>query len=246
MIFYPKDGWILEKIGRELSGIEIQANYYINWCYWKILDRKLTKSKFDAVMFTHFDEYSSLYLDVLDKADLIICMSGHGKLKLMSRGIPENKIRICPYWGVSISVKKKIVIGTSGKIYKSNRKNFKELDRLKKDLDSDIFEFKHADITNDDFFDSIDYFLQVSTAEGGSMDILNAIYARVPVISRNIGFIYDFKTSLDFIYEEYRQLLGYFKSIEEGIKEKDRLADTFSWDNFRNWHEELFKGYKWR
>jgi hypothetical protein len=237
MIFYPKDGWILEKIGRELSGIKIQANYYINWCYWKILDRKLTKSKFDAVLFTHFDEYSNLYLDVLDKADLIICMSGHGKLELIGRGIPASKIKVCPYWGVSISKKKKVVIGTSGK--NQDRKNRKELERLKKDLNSSIFDFRQSENTDNKFFTHIDYYLQTSIAEGGSMDILNAIYSRVPVVSRDIGFIYNFKTSLDFIYTNYGQLLGYFKSIEESIKEKDRFADTFRWDNFRNWHIEL-------
>ena len=49
------------------------------------------------------------------------------------------------------------------------------------------------------------------------MDILNAIYSRTPVVSRNIGFIYSLRTDEDFIYEDYEELLLYFKNIEENV-----------------------------
>jgi hypothetical protein len=253
-IIYPKDNWILQKIGLELLKIEdgslkvkgsqeldsnCDINYYINWCYWKILYPELPNSKFDMVMFTHIDEKSPEYMQVLDKANLIICMSQHGKSTLSNLGIPNNRITFCPYWGVSVSTKKKIVIGTSGK--DRIRKNREEIEQLKQDLDSNIFDFAHVANTDDTFFNGIDYYLQTSTAEGGSMDILNAIYARLPVISRSIGFIATYQTETDFIYNNYEELLGYFRLIEADIKYKDRLSQYFTWDNYRKWHIDLFK-----
>lgn len=247
-IIYPNDGWILNKIGREIVKVggvldnkRSDITYWVNWCYWKILHPNLQKSKFDMVLFTHFDNNSKIYLDVLDKADLIICMSDHGSQELIKHNIPPNRIKVCPYLGVSINIKKKVVIGNSGRNYNTDRKNWKEVERLKKDLDNNIFEFRHCDTTDDKFFENIDYFLQVSTAEGGSMDILNAIYSRTPVISRDIGFIHTFKTDSDFIYNNYEGLLMYFKNIEENVKQKDNLSANFTWDNFRNWHAALFK-----
>lgn len=255
-IISPPDNWILQKIGLELlkikskeieiigsreRNLDCDINYYINWCYWRILNPNLDKSDFDVVLFTHLDKINTRFLDVLDKADLIVCMSMHGKQELIKQKIEAEKIRICPYFGVSINVKKKIIIGTSGRDYKSERKNRIELENLKRDLDSNIFEFKHSDRTNNDFFSSIDYYLQTSTAEGGSMDILNAIYSRTPVISRNIGFIYSMASPNDFIYKNYEELLSYLQNIEKGFKEKDLHIKNHTWDNFRNWHITLFK-----
>lgn len=239
-IISPKDNWILQKIGSKLQDISCQKEitYYINWIYWKLVNN-LKKSNFDAVLFTHFEGKD---IEILRKADLIICMSLHGKKVLLEQGIENNKIEICPYFGISVIKKKKIAIGTSGRNYNSGRKNRQELDRLKKDLDSSIFEFKHSDITDDKFFTDIDYFLQTSTAEGGSMDILNAIYNRTPVVSRNIGFIYTFQTDSDFIYNDYGELLLYFKTMEKNIKQKDEAVKNCTWDNFRKWHIDLFNG----
>jgi len=236
-IISPKDNWILQKIGSKLQNINCQKEitYYINWIYWKLINN-LKKSNFDIVLFTHFEGRD---LEILHKADLIICMSQHGKEVLLKNGIENSKIEVCPYFGVSVTEKKKIVIGTSGRDY--SRKNRQELENLKNDLDSDIFEFRHSDITDNKFFSDIDYFLQTSTAEGGSMDILNAIYSRTPVISRDIGFIYNNYTPSDFIYENYEELLFYFKGIEQDIKNKDEIVKNCTWDNFRNWHIELFK-----
>ena len=255
-IISPKDNWILQKMGLELvkasdigidfvngqtQDMEADINYYINWCYWKILYPELPKSKLDIVFFTHFDDNSKTYLDVLNKADLIICMSLHGEQTLIEYGIPKNKLKVCPFFGVSATRKKKIVIGTSGRNYNTERKNKQEIEQLKKDLDSSMFEFRHSNITDDSFFENIDYFLQASTAEGGSMDMLNAIYTRTPVISRDIGFIYNNSTPSDFIYENYEELLFYLKGIEQDFKNKDEFTKNCTWDNSRDWHLKLFK-----
>lgn len=253
-IVYPKDNWILQKMGLELleaksDDIEIiggqevnnnaDINYYINWCYWKILYPDLPKTKIDVVFFTHFDNKE--YLPVLDKSDLIVCMSAHGRQELLKLGVTDNKINVCPYFGTSITTKKKIIIGTSGRIYKGGRKNKDELFRLQKDLNSNVFEFIHSNITNDKFFEEINYYLQTSIAEGGSMDILNAIYSRTPIISRNIGFFFGNSTPSDFIYESYDELLFYLKGFEQDFHNKDIITKEQTWDNFRKWHIDLFK-----
>jgi len=249
-IIYPKDNWILQKIGLELTKIEdknIQIvtgpgdiNYYIDWVYWQEVNN-LTKGKFDIVSFAHCSKPKEHKLPILDKADLVICMSVHGKQWLTEKGIESKKIEICPYFGISVSTKKKILIGTSGRNYADDRKNWQEIEQLKKDLDSSIFEFKHCNTTNDEFFRDIDYYLQASKQEGGCMDILNAIYSRTPVVSRDIGFIRSLKTAGDFIYEDYEELLLYFKNIEENIKAKDNCIENWTWNNFREWHISLFR-----
>ena len=243
-IIYPDDNWILNKIGKELvlaGGLDNKRSkftYWVNWCYWKIKHPDLPKSKFDIIFFTHFDEHSNKYIDVFDKADMIVCMSLHGNAELLKHGIGGN-IKICPYFGVSTSVKNKITIGTSGRQH--NRKNWQEIEKLKAELNPDVFKFVHKATTDDAFFMEIDYFLQASTIEGGSMDVLNAIYARVPVVSRDVGFICSYKTDTDFIYSDYNQLLDYFKIKQDAILKKDNYSKDFTWDNFKCWHQELFK-----
>ncbi len=248
-IMYPKDNWILKWLGKQLIQIggvldnqRADITYWLNWGYWE--HSGLIKSLFDIVWFTHFENNKRLY--ILNKADLIVCQSKHGFIQLVEQGISEDKIAICPFAGASTNIKKKIIIGTSGRNYKhTDRKNRKERDRLKKDLDSSVFEFIHKDVTDDTYWKTIDYYLQTSTAEGGAMDILNAIYARVSVVSRDIGYIHSFKTDNDFIYKDYNELLSYFKTVENSIKQKDKVSVNFTWDKYGEWHGELFKECKW-
>lgn len=249
-IIYPKDSWILQKIGLELlkindkniqlSNNQADINYYMDWTYWQSVNN-LAKGKFDIVLFTHCSKKNEYRLSILDKADIVVCMSLHGRQWLVEKGINDEKIEVCPYFGVSIGKKKKIVIGTSGRNYPDDRKNWQEVEQLKKDLDNSIFEFKHSNTTDNKFFENIDYYLQASKQEGGSMDILNAIYSRTPVVSRNIGFIYTMQTNGDFIYDDYEELFLYFETIEENIKQKDEAIKNCTWDNFRKWHIDLFR-----
>jgi hypothetical protein len=240
-VIYPNDSWILETIGKEIvkagaiNNHVRDINMWVNWKYWSAY--KLKKSLYDIVLFTHLENGDTT--DILDLADMIVCMSEHGRGELESAGISSDKIKVCPSMGVSTTHKKKIVIGTSGRSYDGGRKNWEERNRLQTDL-SDIFEFEHANLTDDAFFKRIDYYLQTSTAEGGSMDVLNAIFTRTPVVSRDIGFISQYKTPADFIYDNYDQLLGYFKSIEEAVKKKDEYSKCFSWDLFHKWINEIF------
>jgi len=233
-------------------------NYYFNW---QRFTPETKKSKFDIVWFSHLCGYHEV--NILNRADMIVAKSQHGKLTLKNLGIPIHKVRIFDGIGASVKYFKKINLGFAGRLLYSNRKGESELLKLASQLDMRIFKFylfgkdeslkkfsnelsKVCDcelIPEDSnrFFNIIDYYLQTSYVEGGSMDIINAIGSGTPIVSRDIGFFYDFKTSEDFVYEDFEELLIYFKTIEEAKLMKLTKSKINTWDNFRDWHIKLFK-----
>lgn len=268
-IVSPKDNWILQKIASELIGVEngkvkfLQSqkisldsdyNYYINWKWWKYLYPKLSKSKCDVVWFTHFDEGDTT--EILEAADIIVAKSLHGCKCLENRGIDGSKIRILSAVGPAKGLDfKKVRLGISGRPYKTGRKGEDILIQLSRDLDSQVFEFVFASdkwtkfdyglsyqvIKGNKFFTEIDYLLSASKAEGGPMDVINAIKCGIPIISTNVGFIYTLKTYEDFTYTSYEQLLDYLLRLQQSKLDKIKISKQYTWDNFRKWHINLFE-----
>jgi len=265
--------WILGIISKRLlevsnNNIEItrsaepdynaDINYYFNW---QRFAPEVKKSRFDIIWFSHLCGYQEI--EALNRADLIIAKSQHGKLTLKRLGIPISKVRIFDGIGASVKYFKKIKLGFAGRLLYNNRKGESELFELAKNLDTDIFKFylfgKDESLRSfykqlsevcdceiiledsDKFFKTIDYYLQTSYVEGGSMDIINAINSGTPIVSRDIGFFYDFKTAEDFVYNDFEDLLLYFKTKEESKLEKLARSKINTWDNFRDWHVRLFK-----
>jgi len=241
-------------------------NYYINWTNDNPRLDKIKKSKCDIILFTHFEsEHFHEENAVIKWADYFTCMSQHGKEELIKRGINSNKIGIIEGIGVSVKRQRKIVIGWSGRpYYHLKRKCVDILVKLARDLDEKIFKFViknknnesnkliqqmrdfNADlevvhITDDTFFDKLDYYLSSSNAEGGPMDLLNAMYAGVPVIARDIGFFHTLRTSEDFLFYNYEDLLRFLKEKEKIRKDKYKLLEPYTWTNFRSWHIDFFK-----
>jgi hypothetical protein len=269
-IISPKDNWILQKIASELMEVVNQdivfsqsrlikpkaINYYINWKYWKYLYPGLDKSKCDVVWFTHFDEGDTT--KILQAADYIVAKSQHGRKCLLGKGIDKSRIKVLAGIGPSPDMeRRKVKLGISGRPYpQTGRKGEDELIQLSKDLDSSIFQFVFSNnrwqpvmdrmagdciVRGGDFWQYIDYWLSTSTAEGGPMDVINAFYASIPVISRNIGFFYSMKCCEDFAYSDYGELLLYLKNKEHNKKDKITECRPHTWDNFRAWHIKLFK-----
>lgn len=237
------DQWVLQKIGKILTDSDINSDeditYYINWVYWKHYN-DCQKSNIDIVFFTHFDNDDT---SILNSADYIFCMSEHGKLELLKRAIAESKIRVIDGLGLSVD-SRKIRLGIAGRPYKTGRKGERILSKLYQELDKDIFEFVFERNWNlgfgkisNDFFNDIDYLLVTSIIEGGSMDMLNAKALNIPIISRDIGFIYTLKDTDDFIFEDDSKLLGILKYLEVKVKLRKRLLEKYTWDNFVNWHK---------
>ena len=273
----PKDNWILEKIASKLmeitdiqlsqsQGIDYEAdlNYFINWCYWKILYPKLDKPEKTLIFFTHLDSHSEKYMDVLDRADHIAVMSLHGKEVLLNIGIDYDKIHVIEGFGTIPNLPyRKIKIGIAGKPQKDGRKGEDILIKLAKDLDSDIFEFVFAndswieiahkiDKVNDcaihwdyetsgEFFKDIDYYFSPSHSEGGPMDMLNAAECGIPIISKDIGFFHELRTAEDITFKDYDDLLWQFQEMEKCRIDKINKMKRHSWDNFKDWHVKLFK-----
>jgi len=232
-------------------------NYYMNW---QGLVRA-PKSAHDMIWFSHLcgpDEITALR-----KADTIVAKSEHGKKTLKSLGFNTRNVKIFEGIGAATDDFKKIAIGFAGRLCYKNRKNEKELLKLAKALDRRVFRFllfgndetleaflkelsqvADAKLYKRDihsYFAQIDYYLQASWVEGGSMDIINAVNTGTPIVSRNIGFFHDFKTKEDYCYKEYRQLKSFFKKIEKPKVQKLDRAQVNTWDNFRKWHINLFK-----
>lgn len=242
-------------------------NYYINWKYWKLIHPKLRKSNFDIVYFTHFEKNDSL--EILNAADLIIAQSYHGLKCLIEKNIPLEKAKALTGMGPLPNLKfNKIRLGISGRPYEyTNRKRQDLLVRLSQDLNNSIFQFvfannhwkqtikemrqHHADciVVSNKFWKTIDYWLSVSEIEGGPMDVINAFYAGIPVISRSIGYFDDLKTEEDLVFNEYADLLFHLNQIEKIKSYKLFKISDYTWDVFRNWHIRLFReidkyGYK--
>lgn len=239
-------------------------NYYVNWKHWKSLDPLLTKSRFDLAWFTHLEAADTV--EILDAADLVVSQSNHGKAALLARGIREDKIEVAPGVGPQPHVRfKKTRLGVSGRPYEqTNRKRQDLLVKLSADLDSRIFQFvfssadwravakamqrNSADcvIEKSRFWETIDYWLSASEAEGGPMDAVNAFQAGIPVISRPIGYFRELKTEEDFFYRDDGDLVRRLKQIESVKHDKLAKATDNTWENFRNWHTRLFEAIRVR
>lgn len=241
-------------------------NYYINWTNDRPRLDKIKKSKCDIILFTHFEPEHFHEEDVVIKwADYYTCMSRHGKAELIKHGVNSNKIGVIDGIGVSIDYRKKIVLGWSSRPYFNlKRKCTDILINLAKDLDNSVFKFviknkdnesdslikqmrsynadiEIAHVTDNNFFSKLDYYISPSNAEGGPMDLLNAMYAGIPVVARDIGFFNSLRTDEDILFDEYEDLLKILKAKEKIKKDKFKSMERYTWDNFRSWHIDFFK-----
>lgn len=232
-------------------------NYYINWQGFV----SNAKSNFDMIWFSHLCGPDEII--ALRKSDLIVAKSTHGLKTLAELGFHPGNIRIFEGIGAATNEFKKINIGFAGRLCYKYRKGEDELWKLAEHLDKRIFKFyllgkdttlknfstelsriADVELIKDDvtrFFNTIDYYLQSSYVEGGSMDIVNAVNTGTPIISRSIGFFHDFNTAEDFVYETYQELKEFFKRLEAPKLAKLKRAENNTWDKFRSWHIKLFK-----
>ncbi len=241
------------------TNFSADINYYINWKHWKTIDPGLKKSNFDIVYFTHFEEDDTL--EILNAADLIISQSRHGLKCLLDRKIPQRKTVFIPGMGPKADVKfKKIKLGISGRPYGyTNRKRHDLLVELAGHLDNHLFQFVFSDdhwhkiikemrqagadcvVSKSAFWEIIDYWLSPSESEGGPMDVINAFYAGIPVISRSIGYFDEMKTEDDIVFNDASDLLGRLKEMQNRKLNKLSKTASYTWDNYREWHLRLFR-----
>lgn len=214
MIVYPKDGWILERSGRELDGLEVPGTYFINYA---LFDE--TKQKPWGAFFTHREEANGkLFDDVAGKVEYAVCLNANVKDYLERKGV--KKVVIIRH-GCDERVKKKPVFGWCGRKYKSGRKGEELLDGL---------EVEYGNYENaPEFYRKIDYLLVTSRIEGGPVPVIDAIAAGVPVIARKgLGWVDSFpiipyQTDTEFMDIIYK------------------LTHPPTWDDWREGHQKLFK-----
>ena len=141
IVDYAGHGWILQKIANEVMelsyhrnlkmsrdnvpNLDADINYYINWV---LFTKDRPKSNYDMIFFTHFENIPE-EVPILNRADMIVAMSEHGKKLVKEKGV-KTEVHALKAFGTNVSIKKKIRIGFSGRFYDSGRKGEKDLKRV--------------------------------------------------------------------------------------------------------------------
>lgn len=221
-IVYPQDGWILERSGKELDGLQLDGTYIINYAYASQYDGEITRP-FGA-FFTHREpKTQKLFDEIAKRVDYAVCLNVAIAEYLLEVGVP--RVDIIRH-GYDPRVLKPIRFGWSGRKYDGVRKGWDLIERIQQAgytivLSGDF----DAQPT---FYKAIDYLLITSRIEGGPVPMIDAIAAGVPVIARQgVGWCDSFPAIR---YETDDQCLDILW----------KLTHPPSWQEWREQHQSLF------
>ena len=263
-IMYPHDGWILERLARELlaripesRGIEFETpgiwepdgilntgeqkiNYFINHGAMK-----QKTSKTDIALFTH-PEPDGKFFEIAKMADMAICLCDKYRDELRAVGVDAETI--IP--GVAQDFRSVLRLGFAGRANSSLYAHRKGMDILAKVKELNFVEVRETGgklpaSELQAFYDSVDYVLITSRYEGGPMCLLEALAAGKRVICPwDIGLADQF-ADLNFPYDN-----GNLESLYEVLKElhsaRLKIAETvkpYTWDAYAAQHKEIFDRY---
>lgn len=264
-IVTEKEGWIMHRKGAEIQkhfGEEyVQINqdwpdadihYYINYGYFN----KKPARGITIANFTHFDPESlaDKFVEVAFKVDFCTSVSEATTDKLLSIGIPRDKIRTIRV-GADASFAPKLTLGVSGRPYKGGRKGEDLLERMISDRDIQAScrivarnpEWGLPIIGVDDaadFYRAIDFLLITSRIEGGPVPFMEALACGTLSIAPGIGVVPEFP--------HIRYDVGSFESLKSVVLETStnflqtrmQLASTICDQDWSGWsvkHEKLFR-----
>jgi len=258
-IIYPKDHWILQKMGEELlyripntRGIPhtsselssdnsplndpaVQLNYYINYPLFRGKTHRL-----DVALFTH-PEPNGLFYKLAQEVDLAICISEKYRKELTDQG--SNAVTIIP--GIGENFNPKLIVGFVGRFSSyGERKGDNILSAV-----SEI-EFVDLRLTNGqvhekdlpDFYNQLDCVLIASKYEGGPMCLLEGLAMGKPIVCPpDIGLA---ETYIDHIlpYENsnFTSLKTVLETLYESKKNRyDAVAEN-TWKNWAKKHKQVF------
>jgi hypothetical protein len=209
-IFYP-DNWILNRLGRELEGLEGEGTYFVNYALYDE-----TQPRPHGAWFTHLEPaWKKKFDEVADKVDYAVCQNETIKRYLEDKGVPTTVI----YPGHDPRVKKKPIFGYCGREYKSGRKATELLPK-------GTIKFGYEEAP--EIYKKIDYLIITARIEGGPVPLTDAIAAGVPVIARGgVGNVNEFPCVR---YKDDRE----FKKII------NQLTNPPTWKQWRKKHQSLF------
>lgn len=222
---------------------DADVNIHIPWHTMKENGKK------NIVAYTHVNPPDvNALLDACDKADAVTAMSLHGRQELIDYGVDEKKIHVV-YCGTDLQFRKR-VIGVVG----STQPNGRKRESLLLDIAwlADLSDYEFLIIGNgweeviqkllslgvnvryvngiEDMqpaYNSMDVLLVTGYKEGGSLPIIEAMRAGVPVISPEYGYAADF-------------LQEYYKTPQEAWL---MISDLFR-NQIKN--KEAVKSLTWR
>jgi len=255
------DSWILHKIASRLNERltnsvmnnknidDFDINYYINYNLFE------TKSKaIDIGWFTHIDEdrehLKEKFFNTAHIMDFCICHSAKYEKILIEKGYKDKVISITP--GIDEIYKPKLVIGFIGRSYsnhrnqkyKTDRKGFDILERLKK-IDYIDLKMTLGEVPDDkmaDFYHQLDYVIISSKFEAGPMCLIEGLSCGIPVIApANVGMASEFRKGVHlYDRENISTLFSLLDNLFEKKLELRRQVINLTWDNFAEKHIAFF------
>ena len=282
-IVYKEDGWIfgkfatklkeeLIKLGQEVAVSSVEdasadINHYI---FYGGLEGFINKKDIlRTTMVTHVEtqEKKDKILYQANHGVVGICMSSDTQKKLISGGIPQNKIcYINPAHDGEIKPKK-IVLGITNRCYKNTdfRKRDEMILEISKKISGDIFKFKIMGSGWDEIisemrdlgfeveyypeFDreiykelmpSLDYWIYYGFDEG-AMGYLDALAAGVKTIVTPQGYHLD---AVGGITHPCRTIPEFVEVLLKIQHEKERIVNsvsTWTWESFAKKHLEIWQ-----
>lgn len=271
------NAWILGKFARKLN--EELTKLGINSDIAKESDPKADinhhiiysdyngkPSSNDTLMITHIDTLQKLNLikKQLTVARVGICMSNETMQKLVSVGIPKEKLfYIDPAQDGKIKPRH-LVIGVMGKTHDDGRKNYNFIYELGKKISPQDYMFKimgggwdeivqkinklgfeieyHNKFDYDSYvklMPTLDYYLYFGFDEG-SMGFLDALAAGVKTVVTPQGYHLDAPNGIVYSIKNLDDAVKVFKQISAERNSLTQSVSSWTWENYAKEHIEVW------
>lgn len=272
-----KDGWILYKFGKsvldELIEMGIDAKLSNRFDYDADINHYFTPNvsetadKHTTFMITHVD--TMLKVDQIKKATskgaIGICMSRETRDRLISNGIPANRIcYINPAQDGQIKPKK-VSLCFTHRVYNDSRKRESMLLDICKEINPSIFRFVIMGSGWDSIIEKMhqmgfetEYYSQFDKTkyneimvnsdyycyfgfDEGSMGYLDAVAAGIGTIVTPQGYHLDTECDITYPVSTIDEIVDALHDIEEKKRKNLRFIDTWTWKNYTAKHIEIWK-----
>ena len=234
-LVFPHDGWILERMGQEIkkyipeidmNGPGDAVNYYINYMLY-FDHRKPGKS---VALYTHLEDSGKpqrRFLSSSLEVDVCVAMSGNTADILREHGAKDVRVI---HGGVPS--RESLKFGVSGRVYSSKRKGEFLVERMVEagyDVKAVGTGWPCPEVSEEEFWGDIDYYVVTSLNEGGPFGILAALAHGIPVIAPDVGWCWEYCT-IGYDKGDWSSLLAVLKGLQPRL-----------WEEWAADHKKLFE-----
>jgi glycosyltransferase involved in cell wall biosynthesis len=220
-----QENWIIKRLAYELRKIpqNMPITYFMTYA---MLDEKT--EGMTAALFTHYEKGNhKRFVNAAKKVDIAIALSENTAKEV------RKYRKQCEVIHCGTDLKREIIFGVVGRVYKSGRKGEHLIAQLCNDYKiialGEDWPCENVDIERELFYPMIDYLIVSSTIEGGPIPVLDAIAMGVPVIAPDVGWSWD--------YPVIRYEKGSVDSLRSVL---ERLTKVRTWNDWLIDHERLF------